>query len=204
MRPPLRENAADKRPGGLPEIAGTIPLDGSAALMHSQNDSRESREQDSRKVLTFSLGGEVYGVDILRVKEIRGWSPVTRIPQSTAAVLGVLNLRGVVVPVFDLRVRFALKSAEFTPITVVIVLSLNSATGHREVGIVVDAVQDVVDLAAADIKPAPEVSGIGSGDFIAGIATHDDQMLILLDAESLASGDESSSLLSTGLAHEAA
>ena len=161
-------------------------------------------KDEARKFLTFSLGGEIYGVDILRVKEIRGWSPVTRIPQSSASVLGVLNLRGVVVPVFDLRVRFALKSAEFTPVTVVIVLSLRTETGHREVGIVVDAVQDVVDLAAADIKPAPEVSGIGSSEFIAGIATHDEQMLILLDAEMLASSHESSSLASTSLAHEAA
>jgi purine-binding chemotaxis protein CheW len=172
--------------------------------MHDSNDSREGREQDSRKVLTFSLGGEVYGVDILRVKEIRGWSPVTRIPQSSASVLGVLNLRGVVVPVFDLRVRFALESAEFTPVTVVIVLSLRTAAGHREVGIVVDAVKDVVDLAAGDIKPAPDVSGAVSGNYIAGIATHDDQMLILLDAESLASCDPSTSSVSDGLVHEAA
>jgi purine-binding chemotaxis protein CheW len=172
--------------------------------MHDSNDSREGREQDSRKVLTFSLGGEVYGVDILRVKEIRGWSPVTRIPQSSASVLGVLNLRGVVVPVFDLRVRFALESAEFTPVTVVIVLSLRTAAGHREVGIVVDAVKDVVDLAAGDIKPAPDVSGAVSGNYIAGIATHDDQMLILLDAESLASCDPSPSSVSDGLVHEAA
>ena len=170
--------------------------------MHDTNEARV--EEGSRKVLTFSLGGEVYGVDILRVKEIRGWSPVTRIPQSSAAVLGVLNLRGVVVPIFDLRVRFALQSAEFTPMTVVIVLSLRTPTGQREVGVVVDAVKDVVDLDAADIKPAPEVGGIGSGEFIAGIATHDEQMLILLDAESIASSEISSSLASTGLAHEAA
>jgi purine-binding chemotaxis protein CheW len=166
--------------------------------MHEKNEARV--DDSGRKVLTFSLGDEVYGVDILRVKEIRGWSPVTRIPQSSASVLGVLNLRGVVVPIFDLRVRFALASAEFTPMTVVIVLSLRTPTGQREVGVVVDAVKDVVDLDAADIKPAPEVSGMGSGAFISGIATHDEQMLILLDAESLASNDDPS----TGLAHEAA
>ena len=72
--------------------------------------------KDARQVLTFSLGSETYGVDILRVKEIRGWSPVTRIPQSSASVLGVLNLRGVVVPVIDLRVRFALPTAEFNAV----------------------------------------------------------------------------------------
>ena len=99
--------------------------------MDNNKESRESGAGGSgiRKVLTFSLGGEVYGVDILRVKEIRGWSPVTRIPQSPDSVLGVLNLRGLIVPIIDLRVRFALAAAEFTPLTVIIVLSL--ATGTR-------------------------------------------------------------------------
>ena len=142
--------------------------------------------KDVRQVLTFSLGGEIYGVDILRVKEIRGWSPVTRIPQSAPSVLGVLNLRGVVVPVIDLRVRFALQAAEFNAITVIIVLSLCGANGRREVGIVVDSVQDVVDLDVANIKPTPDVSNTGAAESIEGIATHDEQMLILLNAESLA------------------
>src|SRR3954463_14358424 len=92
----------------------------------------ESRSMDAasgapmRQVLTFSLGREVYGVDILRVKEIRGWSPVTRIPQSPQSVLGVLNLRGAIVPIIDLRVGFALPQAEFTAVTVIIVLSLRT------------------------------------------------------------------------------
>ena len=94
-------------------------------------------------------------MDILRVKEIRGWTPVTRMPQSEASMLGVLNLRGLIVPVIDLRVRFALESAEFTPATVIIVLSLRTANGQRECGIVVDNVNDVVDIDAASIKPAP-------------------------------------------------
>src|SRR5689334_24466469 len=94
----------------------------------------------SRQVLTFSLGREVYGVDILRVKEIRGWSPVTRIPQSPQSVLGVLNLRGAIVPIIDLRVRFALQQAEFTAVTVIIVLSLRTEQGVRECGVVVDNV----------------------------------------------------------------
>jgi purine-binding chemotaxis protein CheW len=151
--------------------------------------------KDVRQVLTFSLGGEIYGVDILRVKEIRGWSPVTRIPQSAPSVLGVLNLRGVVVPVIDLRVRFALQAAEFNAVTVIIVLSLCGANGRREVGIVVDSVQDVVDLDVANIKPTPDVSNTGAAESIEGIATHDDQMLILLNAESLASQEQSTSTL---------
>src|SRR3954470_20965128 len=121
----------------------------------------ESRSNDTangattRQALTFALGQEVYGVDILRVKEIRGWSPVTRIPQSPASVLGVLNLRGAIVPIIDLRVRFAMPAAEFTPVTVIIVLSLRTEQGQRECGIVVDQVRDVVDIAADGIRAAP-------------------------------------------------
>ena len=143
----------------------------------------------SRQVLTFSLGGETYGVDILRVKEIRGWSPVTRIPRSSPAVLGVLNLRGAIVPIIDLRVRFALREAQFTPVTVIIVLSLHTADGHRECGIVVDAVKDVADITPENIRPAPSMNAGDAGEFIEGITTCDDKMLILLDADTLVSRD---------------
>src|SRR5215510_1137807 len=101
--------------------------------MREKNSSEgASGNGGTRQVLTFALGAEVYGVDILRVKEIRGWSPVTRIPQSPASVLGVLNLRGAIVPIIDLRVRFEMKSVEFNAVTVVIVLSLRTADGQRE------------------------------------------------------------------------
>jgi purine-binding chemotaxis protein CheW len=137
-----------------------------------------------RQVLTFALGAEVYGVDILRLKEIRGWSPVTRLPHSPHGVLGVLNLRDVVVPIIDLRVRFGLPVAEFTAITVIIVLSLRTAGGDQEYGIVVDKVMDVVDLLPEQVRPTPETAA-AAGDVIEGIATVDEQMLILLDAERL-------------------
>ena len=179
------------------------PLDAVTALMQEHKVSREvagTGAAATRQVLTFSLGREVYGVDILRVKEIRGWTPVTRMPQSEASMLGVLNLRGLIVPVIDLRVRFALESAEFTPATVIIVLSLRTAGGQRECGIVVDNVNDVVDLDAASIKPAPIVNGNGANEFIEGIATHEEQMLILLHAESLASSEQSSSGLASAAA----
>jgi purine-binding chemotaxis protein CheW len=143
----------------------------------------------TRQVLTFALGQEVYGVDILRVKEIRGWTPVTRIPQSPAAVLGVLNLRGAIVPIIDLRVRFAMQSAEFNAVTVVIVLSLRTGEGQRECGIVVDSVRDVVDIAADNVRPAPSMHGYQAGDFIEGITTLGEQMLILFNADSLVSGE---------------
>jgi purine-binding chemotaxis protein CheW len=162
--------------------------------MQNYKESRETgvAEGDGiRKVLTFSLGGEVYGVDILRVKEIRGWSPVTRIPQTPASMLGVLNLRGLIVPIVDLRVRFALKSAEFTPLTVIIVLSLRNEGAQREYGIVVDNVNDVVDIAADSIKPAPQLGGGQTSEYIEGITSHEEQMLILLNAESLAANQNS-------------
>jgi len=155
----------------------------------------ESRGNDTasgasmRQALTFALGQEVYGVDILRVKEIRGWSPVTRIPQSPPAVLGVLNLRGAIVPIVDLRVRFAMQSAEFNAVTVVIVLSLRTADGQRECGIVVDSVRDVVDIAADSVRPAPTMHGCQANEFIEGITTLGEQMLILLDADRLVSGE---------------
>ena len=146
----------------------------------------------TRQVLTFALGAEVYGVDILRVKEIRGWAPVTRIPQSPASVLGVLNLRGAIVPIIDLRVRFAMPKVEFNAVTVVIVLSLRTDQGQRECGIVVDSVRDVVDILADSILPAPSMAARDASDFIEGIATIDDQMVILFNADCLVSGELSS------------
>ncbi len=162
-------------------------------MQHHIKNPREETGTDGgiRKVLTFSLGAEVYGVDILRVKEIRGWSPVTRIPQSPESLLGVLNLRGVIVPVIDLRKRFGLAAAEFNAMTVTIVLSLRTASGQKEHGFVVDAVRDVVDLTADSMRPAPDVGSTSANQFIEAIATHDEQMLILLDAESLVAAEPS-------------
>ena len=137
------------------------------------------------QMLTFCLGAETYGVDILRVKEIRGWSAVTRIPQSPPHVLGVLNLRGAIVPIIDMRLRFALASAEFSPMTVIIVLSLRTDEGIRECGIVVDSVSDVVDVAPGAIKPPPQLGGERNETFINGLANVDNRMLILLNVDDL-------------------
>src|SRR5688572_31314492 len=98
-------------------------------MQNNKQVREEAASGGTRKVLTFSLGGEVYGVDILRVKEIRGWSPVTRIPQSPESLLGVLNLRGVIVPIVDLRVRLGFPAAAFNALTVTIVITLVSAAG---------------------------------------------------------------------------
>jgi purine-binding chemotaxis protein CheW len=171
-------------------------------LMQNKNAPVDSEALGggSRKVLTFSLGEEAYGVDILSLKEIRGWSPVTRIPQAPAAVLGVLNLRGAVVPVIDLRVRLGLGPMEFTPLTVIIVLSFPKERGHRECGIVVDKVMDVVDIDTGRIKPAPQMSAGHAGELIEGIATLDDQMLILLNPENLVSREQAAVALASDAA----
>lgn len=141
------------------------------------------------QLLTFRLGASTYGVDILRVKEIRGWAPVTRIPHSPPHVLGVLNLRGAIVPIIDLRLRFALPEAEFCAMTVIIVLSVMTPTGQRDCGVVVDAVSDVVDVLPGAVKPAPSLKTGQSHDFIGGIATIEEEMLILLNVDELVTRD---------------
>jgi purine-binding chemotaxis protein CheW len=141
-----------------------------------------------RQVLTFSLGEESYGIDILQVQEIRGWSPVTHIPQSPQHVLGVLNLRGSIVPIVDLRVRFSL-AADFTPLTVIIVISIQTSSGRKECGLVVDSVSDVVDLDASQMRPAPQLNGTATAGCIHGLATLDDRMLILLNVDDLVGND---------------
>ena len=144
---------------------------------------------ESFQVLTFILGNESYGVDILRVQEIRGWSTVTKIPHAPAYVLGVLNLRGSIVPIVDLRMRFNLDRAEYTAVTVIIVLSVNSPAGRREIGVVVDGVSDVVDVNANDVKPAPELGDRTATDYIRGLVSVADRMVVLLDIDKLIGGD---------------
>lgn len=144
---------------------------------------------DNCQVLTFVLGGETYGVDILRVQEIRGWSAVTKIPHAPAHVLGVLNLRGSIVPVVDLRMRFNLERAEYTAITVIIVLSVLSGNSRRDFGVVVDGVSDVVDVNSSEIKPAPELGARSSVDPIRGLVQITDRMVVLLDIDRLIGHD---------------
>jgi purine-binding chemotaxis protein CheW len=155
-------------------------------------DIKSSDQQhggQSRQVLTFVLGSETYGVDILRVQEIRGWSAVTKIPHAPAHVLGVLNLRGSIVPIVDLRMRFALKHAEYTAVTVIIVMSVVTAGGRRDFGVVVDGVSDVVDVNVDDIKPAPELGTRGLTDYLLGLVSVAERMVVLLDIDRLIGRD---------------
>ncbi|APW40823.1 chemotaxis protein CheW [Rhodoferax koreense] len=142
-----------------------------------------------REYLSFTLGSVDYGIDILTVQEIRSFTSPTRIAHSPVEVLGVMNLRGVVVPIVDLRLKLDCANAEYNLSTVVIVLNL----GTKVVGVVADSVSDVVRLEPGEVLPAPDVhTGHGEG-FITGMATVGERMLILVDAESLLCGAESAS-----------
>lgn len=135
--------------------------------------------------LTFMLADEEYGVDILKVQELRGWEKVTPIPNTEAYVLGVINLRGIVVPIVDLRRRFRMPPKEFSSTTVVIIVKVKGKDHERVIGIVVDAVSEVYSIAADQLRPAPDLEGAISNDFIHDLATIDDKMVILLDIDRL-------------------
>lgn len=131
--------------------------------------------------LTFALAEEEYAVDILAVREIRGWSHVTRIPQAPDYVLGVLNLRGAIVPVMDLRLRFGLVRESYGDTTVMIIVAI----GERLFGIVVDAVSDVIDIDPAAIKPVPDMGAVVDTRYLKGLATYQERMVMLLDVDKL-------------------
>lgn len=148
----------------------------------------ERRDEVAARIaqfLTFTLAGEHYGVDILRMHEIRGWSPVTRIPNAPAYSLGALNLRGTIVPIIDMRMRFHLERAEYTPLTVVIVLTARVGDDDHVIGVVVDGVSDVLKLGFDDIKAVPEYGAAVNTDFISGIAAVTGKMIMLLDVDKL-------------------
>lgn len=135
----------------------------------------------SQEFLTFILGGEEYAIDILRVQEIRGYDAVTPIAHAPEFIKGVINLRGAIVPIIDLRIKFGLGTAEYTPFTVVVVLNV----GKRVVGVVVDAVSDVVDVASDQMHPPPELSRAVDLRYITALAMLDERMLIVVDIEGL-------------------
>src|SRR5271156_1177492 len=145
----------------------------------------KSAAETSEQYLTFMLAGEEYGVDILRVQEIKGWDKVTRIPHTPDYVLGVINLRGAVVPILDLRRRFGLETIEFGPTTVVIVLRVGSGHEERTVGVGVDAVSEVYNVNTAEAMPPPDVCGSVDTVFVKALATVGEKMLILLDIDRL-------------------
>ncbi|MDA8453319.1 chemotaxis protein CheW [Acidovorax sp. GBBC 3334] len=136
--------------------------------------------------LTFRLGQEEYGIDILRVQEIRSYEQPTRMAHAPEFIKGVIDLRGVIVPIVDLRLKLHCASAEYTDFTVVIILNV----GGTVLGAVVDAVADVVELSRDAIRPAPQFQGQVDSAFVTGIATLGERMLIVMDIESLLSSSE--------------
>ncbi|EKN6362748.1 chemotaxis protein CheW [Yersinia enterocolitica] len=147
-------------------------------------------ETVGQEFLIFTLGAEEYGIDILKVQEIRGYDQVTRIANTPVFIKGVTNLRGVIVPIIDLRVKFAQQGVSYNENTVVIVLNF----GQRVVGIVVDGVSDVLSLTAEQIRPAPEFAVTLATEYLTGLGSLGERMLILVDIEKLLSSEEMSLL----------
>lgn len=145
-----------------------------------------SAEASNQEFLVFSLGDEEYAIDILKVQEIRGYENVTRIANAPDFIKGVTNLRGVIVPIVDLRIKFHLDQVEYGGQTVVIVVNV----ADRVVGIVVDGVSDVMTLTPEQIKPAPEFGVTLSSDFLSGLGSLDDRMLVLVDIDKLLTSEE--------------
>lgn len=144
----------------------------------------------NNQYLTFIMAEEEYGVDILCVQEIRGWESATPLPNAPAHIKGVINLRGTIVPIIDLRQCFGLQGIEYTAVTVVIVLNVQTDDGARTMGIVVDAVSDVYSLSPQDMRSAPDLGNAVNTEFIRGLVSVDEKMVILLDIDKLLTLDD--------------
>ncbi|EOA04776.1 MULTISPECIES: chemotaxis protein CheW [Herbaspirillum] len=146
----------------------------------------EKTDSNGNEFLAFTLGKEEYGIDILKVQEIRGYEAVTRIANSPDFIKGVVNLRGIIVPIVDMRIKFQLGEPTYDQFTVVIILNI----GGRVVGMVVDSVSDVITLTQEQIKPAPEMGTTFDSDYLIGLGTLEQRMLILVDIDKLMSSAE--------------
>lgn len=155
----------------------------------ANNDIITGDKSHEDQYLTFLLGEEEYGVDILRVQEIRGWDSVTTIPNAPPFIKGVINLRGTIVSILDLRERFGIESVEYNDLTVVVVLRVKSDEGDKEriMGVVVDAVSEVYHIGENDLKDAPDLGYAINMNYMKGMATIDDKMVIVLDIDHLMS-----------------
>lgn len=142
--------------------------------------------QAAHEYLTFMLGNETYGIDILKVQEIRGYDTVTHIANAPEFIKGVINLRGVIVPIVDMRIKFKVGEPTYHEFTVVIIMNVMD----RVIGMVVDGVSDVVALTPEQIRPAPEMGAALDTTYITGLGAQNDQMLILVDIEKMMSSEE--------------
>ena len=145
-----------------------------------QGHDAAHEDTDGRaQYLTFTLGGEEYGVEILRVQEIKGYSTVTSIPNSPPYVKGVMNLRGTVVPILDMRLKFGMEARDHDRFTVIVVVNV----GTKVVGLIVDAVSDVLDIPAGAVEPAPDLGASVDTSIMRGIARNNDRLITLLDID---------------------
>ncbi len=157
----------------------------------AKTDLTRANESEKREFLTFMLAGEEYGVDILRVQEIKGWDEVTNIPNTPEYIRGVINLRGTIVPIIDMRLRFRLENKKYDATTVVVVLRVKNENGKdRTMGVVVDGVSDVYNVPLRDIKPSPDFGMAVDTEFVNGLATVDDKMVIVLNIDHMLNADE--------------
>ena len=156
---------------------------------------------DTDQYLTFILNDEEYGVDILRVQEIKGWDSVTPIPNTPDYIKGVINLRGTIVPIIDLRRRFKMDPIPYGPMTVVIVLKVITEDAERVMGVVVDAVSEVYNISAEEMKAAPDFGDAAKIDYVQGLATVNDKMVIVLDIDHLLTNGVLENIESSEQAH---
>ena len=147
--------------------------------------SMQGQVAGMNQYLTFLLGGEEYGVNILKVKEIRGWEQPTLLPNTADYILGVINLRGMVVPVVDMRRRFGMAKIELNKSAVIVVVRVVYSGRERTIGMVVDAVSEVYNINDEMVMPSPDLGGTISDEYVKGLATVQDKMIILLDIDYL-------------------
>ncbi|MBA4707901.1 MULTISPECIES: chemotaxis protein CheW [Aquitalea] len=154
--------------------------------MTEQLEYHHGQSKAVRELLVFTLGQEEYGIDILKVQEIRGYEAVTRIANAPAFIKGVVNLRGSIVPIVDMRIKFGLGEPVYNAFTVVIILNIF----QRTVGMVVDGVSDVIQLAEDELRDPPEFGSVVETTYIEGLGTQGERMVIIVDIERLMSSDE--------------
>ena len=155
--------------------------------MHTKTASPASSSTlKALEFLSFTLGREEYGIDIQKVQELRGYDTVTRIANAPEHIKGVVNLRGIIVPIIDMRIKFNLGTPTYDQFTVVIILNI----GGRVMGMVVDSVSDVITLKPEQIRPAPSMGSVLDTEYLMGLGTLDERMLILIDLDRLMSSDE--------------
>ena len=161
-------------------------LKSSPSLVNQSHDANAVVDGACNEFLAFTLGNEEYGIDILKVQEIRGYEAVTRIANVPEFIKGVINLRGTIVPIIDMRIKFNLGQPTYDAMTVVIILNLSG----RIVGVVVDTVSDVINLSAEQIKPPPDLGMAFDIHYLVGLGTYEERMVILVDIERLMSSAE--------------